>query len=110
MKIYPEKSSVLARAAFEHSRPQSCLPAEPELPRWSEVRADRAGPITRQPADSTDTPNSARSIRFPLPAGFENNWIPSVPGRAWFPYFRLYGPTDAHFDRRWILPNIEKVK
>jgi hypothetical protein len=44
------------------------------------------------------------------PAGFERNWIPSVPGKAWFPYFRLYGPTEAHFDRSWILPNIEKVK
>jgi hypothetical protein len=26
------------------------------------------------------------------PAGFEKNWIPSVPGKAWFPYFRLYAP------------------
>jgi len=25
------------------------------------------------------------------PAGFEKNWIPTVPGKAWFPYFRLYG-------------------
>jgi hypothetical protein len=44
------------------------------------------------------------------PAGFEKNWIPTVPGKAWFPYFRLYGPTEAHFDRTWILPNTEKVK
>jgi len=44
------------------------------------------------------------------PAGFDKNWIPTVPGKAWFPYFRLYGPTEAHFDRSWILPNIELVK
>ena len=44
------------------------------------------------------------------PQGFEQNWIPTLAGKAWFPYFRLYGPTEAHFDRRWILPNIEKVK
>jgi hypothetical protein len=43
------------------------------------------------------------------PAGFENNWIPSVPGKAWFPYFRLYAPTEAHFKRSWILPDLEKV-
>ena len=43
------------------------------------------------------------------PAGFENNWIRSVPGKAWFSYFRLYGPTEAHFDRTWILPDLEKV-
>ena len=43
-------------------------------------------------------------------AGFEKNWIPSAPGKAWFPYFRLYVPTEAHFDRTWILPDFEKVK
>jgi len=43
------------------------------------------------------------------PQGYQN-WIPTLAGKAWFPYFRLYGPTEAHFDRRWILPNIEKVK
>jgi hypothetical protein len=44
------------------------------------------------------------------PKGFDKNWIPTLAGKAWFPYFRLYGPTEAHFDRRWILPNIELVK
>jgi len=44
------------------------------------------------------------------PTGFEKNWIPTVPGKAWFPYFRLYAPTEAHFDRTWILPDFEKVK
>ena len=44
------------------------------------------------------------------PKGFEKNWIPTLAGKSWFPYFRLYGPTAAHFDRTWRLPNIEKVK
>src|SRR5271154_3069941 len=44
------------------------------------------------------------------PKGFEKNWIPTVVGKAWFPYFRLYGPTEAHFNRTWKLPDIEKVK
>jgi hypothetical protein len=44
------------------------------------------------------------------PAGFEKNWIASVPGKAWFSYFRLYAPTEAHFNRTWILPDFEKVK
>ena len=43
------------------------------------------------------------------PAHFEKNWIPSVPGKAWFPYFRLYAPTEAHFARTWVLPDFEKV-
>lgn len=43
------------------------------------------------------------------PAGFEKNWIPSVPGQGWFAYVRLYGPMEAYFDRSWPLPDFEKV-
>jgi hypothetical protein len=43
------------------------------------------------------------------PGGFEKNWIPTVPSRAWFTYFRLYGPTEAYFDRSFALPDIEQV-
>jgi hypothetical protein len=43
------------------------------------------------------------------PKGYEKNWVPTLAGKAWFPYFRLYGPTEAHFDRSWILPNIDLV-
>lgn len=24
------------------------------------------------------------------PAGFESNWIPTVAGKSWFAYFRIY--------------------
>jgi hypothetical protein len=40
----------------------------------------------------------------------EKNWIPTVAGKAWFPYFRLYSPKKAFLDRTWVLPDIEKVK
>lgn len=43
------------------------------------------------------------------PAGFEKNWIPTVPGRSWFTYFRLYAPLEPYFDRSWPLPDIELV-
>lgn len=43
------------------------------------------------------------------PKGWENNWIKSVPGRAWFPYFRFYAPTEPFFDQSWKLPNIEEI-
>lgn len=43
------------------------------------------------------------------PAAGTANWIPTVPGKAWFPYFRFYSPTEAYFDRSWVLPNIEKA-
>jgi hypothetical protein len=39
----------------------------------------------------------------------ETNWIETIPGKGWFTYFRLYGPTQAYFDRSWVLPDIEEV-
>jgi len=44
------------------------------------------------------------------PKGKEKNWIPTNPGEGWFSYFRLYGPTQDHFDLKWVLPSIERVK
>ncbi len=43
------------------------------------------------------------------PAGFERNWIPTVPSKNWFAYFRLYEPTEAYFDRSWPLPDFERL-
>jgi len=44
------------------------------------------------------------------PAGKETNWIPTNPRRGFEVLFRLYGPEKAFFDKKWILPDIEKVK
>ncbi|MFZ1955224.1 MAG: DUF1214 domain-containing protein [Desulfobacterales bacterium] len=40
------------------------------------------------------------------PEGLEKNWMPTVSGRGWFAYFRLYAPTEADFDRIWGLPDL----
>ena len=45
----------------------------------------------------------------PPEADARNNWIPTEPGRAWFPYFRLYSPKQAFLDGTWVLPDIEKA-
>lgn len=44
------------------------------------------------------------------PSGKESNWVQTVPGKFWFPYFRLYAPTEVYFNKSWPLPDIEKVK
>jgi hypothetical protein len=44
------------------------------------------------------------------PPGKETNWVPTLPGRGWFAYFRFYAPTEPYFDRTWSLPDIEKVR
>jgi hypothetical protein len=40
----------------------------------------------------------------------EKNWIPTVPGKGWFAYFRIYGPLNAQFNKEWLLPDIEKAE
>jgi hypothetical protein len=43
------------------------------------------------------------------PAGKENNWVKTVPGRGWWVWFRFYGPTEPFFDKTWQLPDFEKT-
>jgi UDP-glucose 6-dehydrogenase len=38
-----------------------------------------------------------------------SNWIKTLPGKGWFSYFRLYGPTASYFDRSWVLGDFEPV-
>ncbi|MGB0717276.1 MAG: DUF1254 domain-containing protein [Phycisphaerae bacterium] len=35
------------------------------------------------------------------PAGQENNWVQTVPGKGWNMLFRLYGPLQPWFDKTW---------
>ena len=44
------------------------------------------------------------------PEGRESNWVPTLPGKAWFPIVRLYGPLEPWFDQTWKLPEIERVR
>jgi hypothetical protein len=44
------------------------------------------------------------------PAGKESNWLYTQAGQKWFPWFRLYGPEKAVFDKSWKLPDIERLK
>ncbi len=44
------------------------------------------------------------------PAGKENNWIQTLPGKGWNMLFRLYGPLEPWFDKTWKLNEIELLK
>jgi hypothetical protein len=39
-----------------------------------------------------------------------HNWIRTVPGKGWFPFFRFYAPTEAYFDKTWQLEDIVPVR
>ncbi len=44
------------------------------------------------------------------PAGKENNWVQTIPGKGWFMILRLYGPLEPWFDKTWRPGEIELVK
>jgi hypothetical protein len=62
--------------------------------------------------DLTENADGSVDIYFgpTAPEGFENNWIQTNPGEAWFVYFRLYAPLEPYFDKSWPLPDIELLK
>jgi hypothetical protein len=43
------------------------------------------------------------------PEGKESNWVPTDPRRGFELMFRLYRPTKAFFDKKWVLPDVEKL-
>ncbi|MEM9045058.1 MAG: DUF1254 domain-containing protein [Pseudomonadota bacterium] len=44
------------------------------------------------------------------PAGQENNWIQSLPGKSWFTIFRVYGPLEPWFEQTWKPSDISLVE
>ena len=44
------------------------------------------------------------------PAGFENNWLQTIPGKSWFVALRLYGPLEPWFEKGWRPGEIELVE
>ena len=43
------------------------------------------------------------------PDGYEANWVQSHPGVGFFVYLRFYGPTEAYYDKSWIMPDIQRL-
>lgn len=43
------------------------------------------------------------------PGGKEKQWIKTIPGRAWFVYFRVYGPQEAAFNGSWKPGDFEEM-
>jgi hypothetical protein len=43
------------------------------------------------------------------PEGKESNWVETIPGKAWFQLFRIYGPLQPWFDQTWRLNEFEPI-
>jgi uncharacterized protein DUF1214 len=44
------------------------------------------------------------------PEGKASNWLATVPGKGCFVLLRLYGPTEASFNKSWKPGDFEKIK
>jgi hypothetical protein len=44
------------------------------------------------------------------PAGYEHNWVQTIPGKSWFMILHLYGTLEAWFNKTWRPGEIEEVK
>lgn len=43
------------------------------------------------------------------PAGYENNWLETVPGKSWFIILRMYGPLKPWIEKTWRPGEVELV-
>jgi len=72
------------------------------MPRAS--RASNAADLQKNPDGSVD-------IYFgpAAPAGKETNWVPTDPTRKFELMARFYAPKKEFFEKKWILPDVEKA-
>ena len=99
------------------------LPAEiPESRFWSVVLYDRQTRSmlqTGQPKPSLGSQSGTvetnsdgtTDIYFgpTAPAGKEDNWLQTVPGKGWWTILRLYNPLESFFDKTWRPSEIEPI-
>ncbi len=57
-------------------------------------------------------PDSSVDVYFgpKAPAGKENNWVQTIPGKGWNTILRLYSPLEPWFDKTWRPGEIELVE
>ena len=73
-----------------------------KMPRAS--RASNAADVQKNADGSVDIYFGPKA-----PAGKESNWVPTDPPRGFELMFRVYGPTKEFFEKKWVLPDVEKV-
>jgi hypothetical protein len=67
-------------------------------------RASNAADVKKMPDGSVELFLGPKA-----PPGQETNWIPTDPARRFELMFRLYGPKQERFEKKWTLPDIEKI-
>jgi hypothetical protein len=72
------------------------------MPRAS--RASNAAEVQKNADGSTDIFLGPKA-----PDGKDANWVPTDPNGKFELIFRLYAPTKDFFEKKWTLPDVEKM-
>jgi hypothetical protein len=62
--------------------------------------------------DIKNNPDGSVTIWFApkAPAGYEANWVQTMPGKGWNSLLRLYAPLEPWFDKTWKPGDFELVE
>jgi hypothetical protein len=73
---------------------------------WLIATCAREPPYRSGPAKDAD---ARRCVLGQGTDGKESNWVPTSPTGEFEVLFRFYGPEKSLFEKKWKLPDIEKV-
>jgi hypothetical protein len=79
----------------------------------SMIQTDQKAPsVSSQEKDLKKNNDGSVDVFFgpKAPAGYEKNWVQTIPGKGWFMILRLYGPLEPWFEKTWRPGEIELVK
>jgi hypothetical protein len=77
----------------------------------SQIQTDQAKAALRSLFELNDATGDAAELYFgpEPPAGQQDRWIKTIPGKGWFVYFRIYGPEQPAFDGSWRPGDFERI-
>jgi len=78
----------------------------------SQIRTDQDKAALRSLVELKDIPKTGTTDLYfgpSAPAGKEDQWIKTNPGKGWFVYLRLYGPEGPAFDGTWKPGDFEEI-
>ena len=77
----------------------------------SQLQTDQPYPSVNSQKNPDANPDGSVDVYFgpTIPAGKENNWVQTVPGKGWFTLVRFYGPLKPYFEKTWKLDDIVEI-
>jgi hypothetical protein len=77
----------------------------------SQIQTEQGKAALRSLFELKDVAGDSADLHFgpQAPAGHEDRWIKTIPGKGWFVYFRIYGPEQSAFDGSWKPGDFERA-